>query len=212
MLAAAQHARLYSYVVRYDSGFAPNPFYGICTLATCKPDIRKAARIGDWVVGTGSADKRIERGGFLVYAMRVTEILTIREYWNDSRFRRKRPNLRGSWKLASGDNIYRWNAAKKGWDQLDSYHSRPNGSLNPDHRRKDTSVDRILISTDFVYFGGRGPQLPRRFRNQRGAGICKQGRGRKIIDDMELIQDFVAWLRSLDHAGYAGPPLDWVSS
>src|SRR5712671_5339411 len=33
--------RLYSYVVARDFGFAPNPFFGVCTLATCKPDIRK---------------------------------------------------------------------------------------------------------------------------------------------------------------------------
>ena len=36
-------ARVHSYVVRYDSGFAPNPFYEYCTLATCKPNIRKGA-------------------------------------------------------------------------------------------------------------------------------------------------------------------------
>jgi hypothetical protein len=41
--------------VARDYGFAPNPFFGVCTLATCKPKIRKAAAIGDWVVGTGSS-------------------------------------------------------------------------------------------------------------------------------------------------------------
>ncbi len=46
-------AIIHSYIVRYDSGFAPNPFYGFCTLATCKPDIRKHAQVGDWIVGTG---------------------------------------------------------------------------------------------------------------------------------------------------------------
>ena len=45
---------LFSYVVRYDSGFAPNPFHGFCTLATCKPGIRAHANVGDWVVGTAS--------------------------------------------------------------------------------------------------------------------------------------------------------------
>ena len=63
--------RIYSYVVRYDSGFAPNPFYGFCTLATCKPDIRRAANVGDWIVGSGSNDRSIRRGGHLVYAMQV---------------------------------------------------------------------------------------------------------------------------------------------
>ena len=45
---------IYSYVVARDYGFAPNPFYGCCTLATCKPIIRRMAQVGDWVIGTGS--------------------------------------------------------------------------------------------------------------------------------------------------------------
>jgi hypothetical protein len=65
--------RLYSYKVARDFGFAPNPFYGLCTLATCKPNIRKAAQVGDWVVGTGSKPNRLE--GRLVFAMEVSETL-----------------------------------------------------------------------------------------------------------------------------------------
>ena len=97
---------LYSYVVAFDSGFAPNPFYGHCTLATCKPKIRRTAQIGDWIIGTGSGNKKVKRGGYLVHAMQVTEILTTNEYWNDARFQNKKPNLNGGWKRASGDNIY----------------------------------------------------------------------------------------------------------
>ena len=81
--------KLYSYVVASDTGLAPNPFHSFCTLALCKPQVRKAAEVGDWVIGTGS--KRNGRDGFLVYAMRVTEILTFNEYWRDARFLAKRP-------------------------------------------------------------------------------------------------------------------------
>ena len=42
---------IYSYVVTHDTGFAPNPFHGYCTLACCKPRIRSRAAVGDWVVG-----------------------------------------------------------------------------------------------------------------------------------------------------------------
>lgn len=49
---------LYSYVVAHDFGFAPNPFDGLCTLATCKPDIRKKAAVGDYIVGTGCAKRK----------------------------------------------------------------------------------------------------------------------------------------------------------
>lgn len=37
---------LYSYVIKRDYGFAPNPFENICSLATCKPQIRERALEG----------------------------------------------------------------------------------------------------------------------------------------------------------------------
>ena len=99
-------ARVHSYVVRYDSGFAPNPFYEYCTLATCKPNIRKGADIGDWVVGSGSNDRSVRRGGYLVYAMQVTETMTFDEFGADPRFESKKPYRNGSRKQSCGDNIY----------------------------------------------------------------------------------------------------------
>jgi len=44
---------VFIYVVDRDFGFAPNPFHGYCTLATCKAKIRNQARVGDWVIGNG---------------------------------------------------------------------------------------------------------------------------------------------------------------
>lgn len=40
-------SNLYAYAITRDLGFAPNPFHGFCTLATCKPGIRKTAKVGD---------------------------------------------------------------------------------------------------------------------------------------------------------------------
>ena len=65
--------KIYSYVVARDYGFAPNPFHGVCTLATCKPRIRKAADL------VGSASQ--QRAGFLVFAMKVEDTLTFDEYF-----------------------------------------------------------------------------------------------------------------------------------
>jgi len=96
--------KLYSYVVARDFGFAPNPFFNFCTLATCKPEIRRRAQVNDWVVGTGS--KARKRGDRLVFAMRVSEAMTFNQYWADARFKSKRPYLLGSKKVAFGDNIY----------------------------------------------------------------------------------------------------------
>jgi len=46
--ATAAVRELHSYVVARDYGFAPNPFFGFCTLATCKPRLRSVAQVGDW--------------------------------------------------------------------------------------------------------------------------------------------------------------------
>jgi hypothetical protein len=94
--------RLFSYVLRHDSGFAPNPFWGYCTLACCKPVIRRVAEVGDWIVGTGS----VENVGTnkLIYAMKVTEKLTFEQYSLDPRFRNKIP--REGLIEERGDNIY----------------------------------------------------------------------------------------------------------
>ncbi len=45
-------ARLFSYTIPID-GAAPNPFHGMCSLAICKPAIRRTASSGDWIVGLG---------------------------------------------------------------------------------------------------------------------------------------------------------------
>lgn len=197
---------LLSYVVARDFGFAPNPFFGACSLATCKPGIRRVANIGEWVVGTGTAQRK--RTGYLVFAMRVTEEMTFNQYWNDSRFQQKKPNLRGSKKQAFGDNIYSRN--KDGiWQQINSHHSYADGKQNPLNIRNDTQADRVLLSDDFVYYGGSGPKIPARFRNFRGVDICA-GRGHKSKFPNDLIKDFIGWIRSLGVKGYLGEPLDWA--
>ncbi len=66
-----QKLRLFSYIVARDYGFAPNPFYGFCTLATCKPRIRATANVGDWVIGTGSTKYGLN--GHIVFVMQVAE-------------------------------------------------------------------------------------------------------------------------------------------
>ena len=199
---------LHSYVVAHDSGFAPNPFNGFCTLATCKPDIRKHAVVGDWIIGTGSNRIGVRRGGFLVYAMRVQEELSFEEYWNDPRFSRKKPALNGSYRMACGDNIYRPDPNSGGWVQLNSYHSQDNGLPRLKHIHRDTSVNRVLVSKDFVYFGVEGPEVPPALRD---AGLILAGRGRRKITDPVKISAFEEWLSDLDVTGYCGQPFDMIA-
>jgi len=200
--------KLYSYIVARDYGFAPNPFFGVCTLATCKPRIRSVAQIGDWVIGTGSKTRKREK--HLVCAMRVTGAMTFNQYWSDPRFQAKQPNLRGSKKQAFGDNIYSRGVRTRRWRQADSHHSMPDGSVNEANVATDTQTDRVLVSTDFVYWGGSGPRLPQKFLNYgpEHVTLCA-GRNHKSNFPPEFVQELVAWIRSLNEKGFAGEPLDW---
>ena len=77
--------RLYSYKMAHDNRFAPNPLFGVLTLATCKPQLRKNAKVGDWIAGwtslhvahtpTPVGEER------LIYLAKVSEKLTFAEYW-----------------------------------------------------------------------------------------------------------------------------------
>ena len=198
--------RLFSYVVVRDYGFAPNPFYGICTLATCKPGIRGTAEPGDWVIGTGSQQKR--RRGYLVYAMEVSGAMRFTEYWANPAYTRKRPNLRGSWKQAYGDNIY-WRDRDGGWRQLNGHHSHADGRANSRNIARDTSADRVLVGMRYTYCGGDGPRIPERFRNFEGSDICAQ-HGHKCRFPGDLVSEVVAWLEGLGMNGLCGRPDDWT--
>ena len=55
-MARHRDQSVFVYVVARDFGFAPNPFHGFCTLACCKPKIRSAAEVGDWVFGMAGGD------------------------------------------------------------------------------------------------------------------------------------------------------------
>ena len=198
--------RLFSYVVARDYGFAPNPFYGVCTLATCKPRIRKVADIGDWVVGTGS--KTRGRGGHLVYVMRVSEAMSFNAYWNAPRFRQKRPNLRGSLKQGYGDNIY-FKDDNGQWHQHDSHHSCEDGTPDLHNIKRDTQSDRVLIGEEYAYWGVGGPEIPGKFRGCNGVDICIGGPGHQSRFPPGLADQFIRWFHSLNIQGYLDDLLDW---
>jgi hypothetical protein len=196
--------RLFSYVVARDYGFAPNPFFGICTLATCKPVIRRTAAVGDWIVGTGS--KACGREGHLVFVMQVAEVLTYNQYWENPRFTCKRPNLRGSLKQAFGDNIYHQRG--RIWIQENSHHSFRDGSPNPHNIANDTQTNRVLVGNEFIYWGGTGPAILKRFREWAGYDISA-GRGHKTNFPARMRDAFVEWTRSLGLRGCVGVPGEW---
>ncbi len=196
---------LFSYVLDHDYGFAPNPFFGLCTLATCKPQIRDRAEIGDYIMGTGCAKRK--RAGRLVYMMRVDEITTYDDYWTDERFQRKRPSMGRGTAHAFGDNIYHRNTSGI-WQQQNSFHSLPNGEPNPINRDHDTHSSRVLVGREFVYFGGAGPPIPQHFRDWDGKDICAR-RAYKRHFPPQLAEAVIVWVMGLG-LGRLGAPADWA--
>lgn len=197
--------RLFSYVVARDFGFAPNPFGGVCTLATCKPDIRQRAMVGDWIAGIASlADSRAPS---LTYVMRVDEVLTYDAYWEDPRFQSKKPSSFGSVKQLFGDNIYRRDA-RGAWLQADSHHSLNNGAPNPRNIINDTKSLGVLVGRRFAYWGSQARAVPDRFLNFDGHTI-RLNRGYKTNFPDEFVQAFVIWFESLGEQGFFAPPAKW---
>ena len=177
-------------------------------MATCKPEIRRRANVGDWIFGTGSAAHG--RAGFAVYGMRVEEAVTFAHYWSDARFARKRPNLAGSRKVAFGDNIYRPDGPGA-LKQVDSHHSLHDGTPNPLNVTTDTRIDRVLVSRDFVYWGGSGPRVPDELRafGTQNEDVCCHSQGDRCRFSGELVAAAVAWLTSFDARGVQGRPGQW---
>ena len=87
--------------------------------------------------------------------------MTLDEYWKDSRFRNKRPDMNANDKKALfGDNIYHKDPDSNEWCQIDTYHSHCNGAPNQLNVCDGTDVDRVLISDDFIYWGGNRTKTP----------------------------------------------------
>jgi hypothetical protein len=193
---------VYSYVVEHDLGFAPNPFHAVCTLACCKPQIRKTAQPGDYILGTGAARAKLQ--GQLIYWMRVDEVLTFDQYWSDPRFRRKRPVMNGSTYLRYGDNIYHRDGGD-GFRQEDSFHSREDGSTSVGDLKRDTgTTDRILLARDFAYWGRSAIQLPKEL-----CCFVKKGPGHLRKFTEKQVARLYVWLEQRPERGYIDEPADW---
>jgi len=173
---------LFSYVMTFDTGFAPNPFGGFLTLACCKPRIRRVARKGDYIIGTGS--KRTIGTTKLIYAAEISDVVSMEDYGKLPKFNIKRPDNNGKWWQVMGDNIYEKKGSK--WTQR----------KNPDHDERhieyDLSGRNVLICKRFWYFGDHPEELPFRFHE-----LIKTGPGHKRFEETPQIKQFLAWLSKI---------------
>lgn len=188
----------YSYVISRDYGFAPNPFFGICTLATCKPNLRKNAEIDDWIFGISPKKKSV--GNDLIFAMKVSKKLTYNEYWESKDFQIKRPVMNGSLKQMYGDNIYYHDKKTGDWLQANSHHSFSDGKLNSNNLKRDRKGKNVLIGIEFYYFGGDPVTIPFALKNKFSIGI-----GHKKVKEKYALK-VIEWLKENYTVGYYADP------
>ena len=188
--------RLYSYIVTHDTGFAPNPFWGSCTLANCKPAIRRTAHVGDWIVGISPKAK----GNKVIYAMQINEIATFEHYFNDDRFSIKIPDYDKEVVCERGDNIYR-PLQNGNFQQLQSMHS-DGVNENPTTKAHDLGGFNVLVSHNYYYFGSKALILP------PNLDVLKVGRAHKNRFPPEVITVFLNFI-SYQQSGVNAPPYSW---
>lgn len=198
----------FSYVVDRDFGFAPNPFFGFCTLANCKPRTRATAQIGDIIFGLAGTNYREPNSKKLIYAMQVTEILSFNEYFKDSRFEFKKPIINATPKRQYGDNIY-YKDENNNYKQIDSHHSLKSGIQHRENTFHDTKVDKVLISDNFIYFGNNPIDIPLHLYSNsdahRNISIKRNHKNRFHQDFKENLKSY--W-ESLPR-GIKGNPNEW---
>lgn len=172
--------RLFSYVVAHDTGFAPNPYGKISTLATCKPAIRRVAKKGDWIVGLTPKALGKRR---VIYAMKITDRKTFEEYdkYCSEQKPIKTPQIPSAEKYEHyvGDNIY--NSSKGGFRQ--SRH------LNKGMEH-DLKGEYVLLSKYFYYFGENAQPLKKKF------SIIIPKRGHKSKANENYKDTFVEWIEN----------------
>lgn len=184
--------KLCTYILTKDSGLAPNPFWGCCTLAVCAPN-RQGAKLGPGDMIAGFRSK--SRGHKLVYAMEVAEKIDMDAYFRDPRFQEKRPNLRGSWMERCGDNFYSQDIDGSWTQHRNRFH------IGPEYLAKDTRNPIVFIGKRFWYFGRNASEVPSEFKSLIG------GRGIRVNHTEDIARDFCVWVKAKTE-GIHGLPND----
>jgi len=159
--------------------------------------IRRTAQIGDWVVGVGSRRvKDKDYSGRLVYAMKITDIKTLKEYdtFCTNKLPKKIPDL--------DHKDYRRKVGDCQYDYSEEYAWQRPGVHRKKNRAKDLRGENSLLSKHFYYFGSKARKIPARF-----SVLCRQGQGHQLQKNEKIKEAFIKWLeRSFEKNKLYGEP------
>ncbi|MBL9067716.1 MAG: hypothetical protein JNN10_15630 [Sphingopyxis sp.] len=166
-----------------DDGVAPCTDDDLLTLATCKPVIRRKARVGDWVVGYNPSSIG---SNLVVWAGRVHEKMDPIAYEKEYRGRK--------------DAAYRTSSNGKP-ERVYDYH------MDDRDMAKDLSADVLIFDRAATWYFGAEPCEPHRELTrlaplkQRGHLVHKNSKP----GDPALLQ---RWLNEVSRPGIHAPPRD----
>jgi hypothetical protein len=193
----------------HDTGFAPNPFGGIISLATCKPKIRECKTVGDWIAGFTS--KQLDGSSIgnekLVYLMQTTDKILFKEYWQNKKFIKRKPQPNSNLAVKKcGDNIYI--PIIKNPSTVSHFNLLANLHHKEEHKAKDLNGKFVLISNKFYYFGSKPINIPVKIRPNVPKG--QSSHGVRTYDTDRAIK-FIAFIESNYQPGIYSHPHSWFN-
>jgi len=176
----ADDPKIFVYKMTTDNGGAPCVLGGKLSLAICKPMIRRKASEGDWIIGLGG--KKLGVG--IIYIARVTGT-TGKAYYQDRRF------------AGRPDCIYHQRGGALTRKKTAAYHADPANMATDIGAAPDYSNARVLLSSEFRYFGNLKEPIPDEFQSFADS----IGRGHRVNHDSTIRQQLVGLIERLlrDH-------------
>jgi len=173
--------------------------------------MRRTKKVGQWIAGFSSLQltKKASQSGVsispsaLIYLARVTDVISLGDYYSDRRYKQKIPPHIGTGDGigCAGDNIYAPDPAElDGYRQISQIH---HDSYDKDH---DIRGVNALICEEFYYLGREGRDIPDQIainipRRQSPYGIK--------TDDPESEQALLEWVKDNFGPGQFGLPCLW---
>ena len=196
-------------MITVNSGLAPNPFFGVCSLGLCTPNHMNANLCeGDYLIGLSSHElmrKHLWNDTRIIYAMTISKVLGLDEYYK--KYPEKRGNHSGNILEKYGDAIYRE-------DSRGILMHIPESQQHIGIESQDIKGNRVFIGEIFWHFGCNSIPLPdekwtqplkESFRGIRYIFDSDDNHGRAWAD--EDLESFKTWLHKYPN-GILGMPAD----